>query len=171
MTLSPPVAIRTERPEDAAAIRSVIGDAFGDAVEADLVERLRAAGDLVLALVAVEDDAVVGYIAWPRLLIETPREVRNAVALAPLAVAPARQRRGIGSGLTRAGIERLREGGERLAFVLGDPHYYRRFGFSQVAARAYVSDYAGDHFMAMALAADPPPQGLVRYPAPFDGLS
>ncbi len=73
--------------------------------------------------------------------------------------------------MTRAGLERLRERGERLVFVLGDPLYYRRFGFSQEAARAYVSDYAGEHFMALPLAADPPPQGLVRYPAPFDGLS
>lgn len=171
MTSAPQVTIRPERPDEAAAIRNVLDAAFGGPAEGDLVDRLRAAGDLVLALVAVENDAVVGYIAWPRLLIETPRDVRNAVALAPLGVAPSHQRAGIGSALTRASLTQLKENGERLAFVVGDPLFYQRFGFSLEAARAFVSDYAGEYFMALTLADDPPEHGLVRYPAPFDGLA
>ncbi len=171
MTMTLQLTIRPERPDEAVAIRNVLDDAFGGPAEGELVDRLRAAGDLVLALVAVENDTVVGYIAWPRLLIETPRDVRNAVALAPLAVAPSHQRSGIGSALTRASIALLKEGGERLAFVVGDPLFYQRFGFSLEAARAYVSDYAGEYFMVLTLADDPPEQGLVRYPAPFDGLA
>ncbi|MDP2410137.1 MAG: N-acetyltransferase [Pseudolabrys sp.] len=171
MTLSLQLTIRPERPDEAAAIRTVLDAAFGGPAEGELVDSLRAAGDLVLALVAVDNDAIAGYIAWPRLLIETPRDVRNAVALAPLGVAPSHQRNGIGSALTRAGLAQLKENGERLVFVVGDPLFYQRFGFSLEAARAYVSDYAGEYFMALRLADDPPEQGLVRYPTPFDGLS
>lgn len=171
MTLPTQVTIRPERPDEAVAIRKVLDDAFGGPAEGELVDSLRAAGNLVLALVAVENDAIVGYIAWPRLLIETPRDVRNAVALAPLAVAPSHQRKGIGSALTRAGLAQLKESGERLVFVVGDSLFYQRFGFSLEAAHAYVSDYAGEYFMVLTLADDPPEQGLVRYPASFDGLS
>jgi putative acetyltransferase len=165
------VTIRPERPDDTAAIRAVLDAAFDGPVEGQLVDSLRAAGDLVLALVAVDDAAIVGYIAWPRLWIETPREVRPAVGLAPLGVAPARQHGGLGAALTRAGIAQLQANGERLAFVLGDPAYYRRFGFSLETARAYESGYAGQHFMALKLAADAPERGRVRYPASFDGLT
>lgn len=163
------LTIRPERPDDAPAIRNVLNAAFDGPAEGQLVDSLRAAGDLVLALVAVEDAAIVGYIAWPRLLIETPRDVRAAVGLAPLGVSPQSQRSGIGSALTRAGIALLQANGERLAFVLGDPAYYQRFGFSLEAARAYGSTYTGSHFMALKLAADAPERGRVRYPASFDG--
>ena len=171
MNAGPPLTIRPEFPEDAPAIRKVLDAAFGGPAEGELVERLRASGDLVLALVAVDDATIAGYIAWPRLYVEAPREVRAAVGLAPLGVDPAHQRRGIGAALTRAGIARLKESGERLAFVLGDPNYYRRFGFSLETARAFDSRYAGGHFMALKLAADAPERGRVRYPAPFDGLA
>lgn len=165
------ITIRPERPEDAVAIRQVLDAAFAGPAEGELVDSLRASGDVVLALVAVADAAIAGYIAWPRLWVETPRDVRAAVGLAPLGIAPAHQRRGIGAALTRAGIAQLRDGGERLAFVLGDPGYYQRFGFSLERARAFDSRYAGEYFMALALAADAPERGRVRYPAAFDGLA
>ena len=171
MSPAPHITIRPELPEDGWAVRKVLNDAFDGPAESELVESLRASGELVLALVALDNAAVAGYIAWPRLLVETPRDVRAAVGLAPLGVDPSHQRRGIGDALTRAGIAQLRESGERLAFVLGDPNYYQRFGFSLEAARAFDSSYAGEHFMALMLAADAPERGRVRYPAAFDGLA
>jgi putative acetyltransferase len=171
MNPAPRITIRPELPEDGWAVRKVLNAAFGGPAEAELVESLRASGELVLALVAVDGAAVVGYVAWPRLWVETPRDVRAAIGLAPLGVDPAYQRRGIGDALTRAGIAQLQDGGERLAFVLGDSNYYRRFEFSLEAARAFDSSYAGEHFMALKLAADAPERGRVRYPAAFDGLA
>jgi putative acetyltransferase len=164
-------AIRPERPDDAAAIRNVLDAAFGDTVESRLVERLRAGGHLVLAHVAVEGKALVGYAAWPRLRVETAAGPRDVVGLAPLAVTPRRQRSGIGSQLTRAGLAQLRARGETLVFVVGDPAYYPRFGFSAETARRYESIYAGEHFMALELNAGAPQSGRVRYPAPFDSLT
>ena len=162
------LTIRPEQPDDAAAIRELLDAAFGDSVESRLVERLRAGRHLVLALVAVRDSSIVGYVAWPRLWIEMSDGSHPAVALAPLAVAPLYQRRGIGSALTRAGLAQLRARGESLVFVVGDPAYYPRFGFSAETARAYDSIYAGEHFMALELAAAAPKRGRVRYPVPFD---
>lgn len=162
------IVIRPERPGDEPEVRRLLDAAFSGPEEGELVERLRARGDLVLALVALADDNIAGYAAWPRLWIETPRDEYKAIALAPLAVTPAAQRRGIGSALMREGLAELRAMGESIVFVLGDPVYYRRFGFTTEAASAYGSAYAGAHFMALTLDKAPPPHGRVRYPAAFD---
>jgi putative acetyltransferase len=74
-----------------------------------------------------------------------------AGALAPVAVAPTRQRCGIGSALiTRAAI-RARSEGWAAIFVLGNPSYYERFGFDREAAAGFTSPYVGPHFMVLKL--------------------
>ena len=55
-------------------------------------------------------------------------------------------------------------------FVLGNPIYYSRFGYSLLAAQPFESDYSGPYFMALRLSADGPIGGKVRYPAAFDDL-
>ncbi len=168
MSAAAPIVVRPERSGDEMDVRRVLDAAFAGPEEGELVERLRVHGDLVLSLVALDGEKVAGYVAWPRLWIETPRDEYKAVALAPLAVAPSRQRDGIGSALVREGLAQLRAFGESIVFVLGDPAYYRRFGFSAEAASGYGSTYSGAHFMALTLNASPPPHGRVRYPAAFD---
>ena len=163
-------AIRPERALDAAAIRAVLKAAFGGAAEAELVERLRADNDLVLALVAVDADGPVGHLAFPRLTVATSDGEVAAVGLAPLAVAPAHQRRGIGSALARTGLDMLAASRETLVFVLGEPDYYARFGFDAAAGADYSSTYAGPYFMALRLAAHAPRRGAVRYPQAFARL-
>ena len=163
-------AIRPERALDAAAISAVLKAAFGGAAEAQLVERLRADRGLVLALVAVDADGPVGHVAFARLSVTTPDGEVPAVGLAPLAVAPAYQRRGIGSALARTGLDMLAADGESLAFVLGEPAYYARFGFDAAAGADYASPYAGPYFMALRLARHAPRRGTVRYPHAFSGL-
>lgn len=168
MSAGSAIVIRPERPGDEPDVRRLLDAAFAGPEEGELVERLRAHGDLVLSLVALDDERIVGYVAWPRLWIQTPRDEYKAIALAPLAVDPTQQRRGIGSALTREGLAQLRARGESLAFVLGDSVYYRRFGFTVEAASGYVSKYAGAHFMALRLSESAPSSGRVRYPAAFD---
>jgi putative acetyltransferase len=163
------VNIRPERAEDAAAVRSLLVAAFAGDAEADLVERLCRDGDLVLALVT-EDAAVCGYVAFPRLTIEDRSGRHAAIGLAPVAVTPQRQRRGVGSALIREGHRRLAAQGESLVFVLGHAAYYPRFGYSVEAAAPFASPYAGPHFMALRLREDAPRGGQVRYPAAFDQL-
>jgi putative acetyltransferase len=155
--------------DDAAAIRRILIAAFSRTAEADLVERLRRDGDLVLAL-AADDHEPCGYVAFPRLRVEDADGVRDAVGLAPIAVTPDRQRGGIGSALILAGHRRLIALGESLIFVLGDPAFYTRFGYSLAAAQPFRSGYAGPHFMALRLNESAPVAGMVRYPAAFADL-
>lgn len=138
--------LRAERPEDAAAIRALVTNAFGRPDEADLVDALRAGGDLTHSLVAEEKGEIVGHIALSRL-----KSPAKSLALAPVTVAPDRQGEGIGGALIRAAIARAIADGDALIFVLGDPAYYTRFGFTTETATRFDCAYAGPYFMAMEL--------------------
>jgi len=96
---------------------------------------LRSDGAVVVALVAVENDEIVGHILFSDLLIEAEQAVLHAVSLAPMAVLPDHQRRGIGSALVRQGLAICRERGKSIVVVLGHPAYYPRFGFSAELAQ------------------------------------
>jgi putative acetyltransferase len=171
MSVAVTVALRPEAAVDAIAIRAVLEEAFNGSAEAVLVERLRATDEMVLTLVAVAPaDVVVGFIAFVRLQIETADGSRAGLALAPLALGKAHQRRGIGSALIREGLDRLVARHEEIVFVLGDPGFYERFGFSVGEAKGFTSRYQGPHFMALALTATAPSAGKVHYPAAFDDL-
>ncbi len=121
---------------------------------------------MVISLVAVEADRVVGHILFTRLGAPFP-----ALALAPLAVVPERQRRGIGSRLIRTGLDAAAQGGWRGVFVLGEPGYYGRFGFDGALASGFGSRYAGPCHMALALGgALPARAGRIDYPPAFARL-
>jgi putative acetyltransferase len=157
--------IRRERTGDAPGVRCELRASFAGKVEADLVERLRASGHLVLALVAEQPGGIAGYVAFPRLNLATRGRLTPAMGLAPVGVLPQRQRQGIGGALIRAGLAQLQATGERIVFVLGEPGYYGRFGFR--AVDGYVSPYAGPYFLVLKLAPGAPASGVVTYPAPF----
>ena len=141
--------IRYARPADHAAIEAVVTAAFGQPDEARLVERLRADEDVMFELVADQSGELVGHILFRRLWAD---RAELYAALAPLAVRPGLQRTGLGSALTRAGLDCCREFGAHGVLVLGHPAYYPRFGFSVEAAADVRSPYAGSPaFMALAL--------------------
>jgi putative acetyltransferase len=124
-----------------------------------------------MALVAIDgSQAVVGHVAFSRLHVEASAGQWPAVSLAPLALAAASRRRGIGAQLVRTGLDRLAAQGEALVFVLGDPAYYTRFGFDVDTAKPFTCAYAGPHFMALWLSDRAPHSGTIRYPAAFDDL-
>ncbi len=72
-----------------------------------------------------------------------------ALALGPVAVLPECRRTGIASELIREGIARSEAAGWAAVFVLGDPAFYRRFGFDVGKARGFISPYAGPHLMVL----------------------
>jgi putative acetyltransferase len=94
---------------------------------------LRAAGALLLSLVAVENGKVVGHIAFSPVEIRSEEGTVETVGLAPLAVLPEYQQKGIGLHLVEWGLQELQAAGHKIVFVLGDPNYYRRFGFVPAA--------------------------------------
>ena len=131
-----------ERAVDAGAIAAVLNAAFANGgepvAEAALVDQLRRDGDLDLSLVAVGDDSrIVGHAALSPLDAPVP-----ALALAPVAVEPGHQGRGIGSALVRAALA-ARPG--HTVVVLGEPRFYGRFGFRPVA---WDCPYAGPFLQA-----------------------
>lgn len=164
--------VRREEVSDRLAVHEVNCLAFGQDLEAVLVEQLHAGGYVRLALVAEDAGTIVGHILFSTLPIHTSDGVVPALALAPMAVVPDRQRQGIGSTLVREGLRRCAELGERIVVVLGHPAYYPRFGFSPALATALESPYAGEAFMALELVpgALAGVRGAVKYAPPFEAF-
>lgn len=164
------IIIRDERLEDAQPIYAINTAAFPTADEAALVDRLRADGDLVLSLVAEQDGAIAGHVGFSRMGVDDNGMWHDAVALAPVAVLPTQQRKGIGKALIEHGLQTLKERGETLVFVLGSKDYYGRFGFSLGDAEPFACAYAGPHFQLLRLSDGGPLSGRVQYPAAFAAL-
>lgn len=147
------IAVRPAQGPDVAAIDALLRTVFPRADEADLVRRLSIDGDVVLVMVAVDEDggALAGMVAFSRMQVEVGGKPVLSVALAPVAVAAPYRQQGVAEALIHAGIERLEAERVVLCFVLGDPAYYTRFGFHADYARHFVSPYAGDYLMALPL--------------------
>ena len=158
--------VRDEQVADRAAVHDVVKAAFGRRGEADLVDRLREDGSVAVSLVALDEEEIVGHV-----LLSKMGAPFAALGLAPLAVRPDRQHSGIGSQLVRAALERANNEGWRAVFVLGDPEYYRRFGFDVSLASGFHSPHAGPHFMVLALKGElPVSAGAISYARPFGFL-
>lgn len=162
---------RPERPEDAGPVRAVLEAAFDTPAEADLVDALRAEGALVpdLSLVAEQDGEVVGYIGFSRARLGAGGP--EILALAPMAVIPDRQNRGIGYDLVADALRRAEDTPYPLIVVLGHPDYYPRFGFDPASAYGVECPYEGvppEAWMAYTLPAyEPGTSGTVEYAAAF----
>ena len=162
--------IRKERPSDRDAVRALNTRAFGRAAEADLVDALRQAGRAVIALVAEQESEVGGHILFSAVALDA-RPDRHGLGLAPMAVDPEHQRRGIGTRLVEAGLGEARAGGFDFVVVLGHPAYYPRFGFAPASRFRLRSEYAvpDEVFMALPLwpGALDGAEGVVRYAPEF----
>ncbi len=155
--------VRNETELDRDAIYALHRLTFNGNQESLLVDNLRNSGDAVISLVVEEQEKIAGHILFSKLTAPM-----RALALAPLAVELDFQKRGIGSALVRAGIEQAKQAGWDAIFVLGDPAYYGRFGFSAEAAGPYDSPYSGPDFMLLPLTAKPiPKNGQIVYPKAF----
>ncbi len=110
--------VRSVRPADHAAIRAVNLAAFETAAEASLVDALRDRTYPVVSLVAEEGGRIIGHIMFsPVTVLGHPRP--RLMGLAPMAVLPSHQNRGIGSALVRAGLQRCGELGFGAVVALG----------------------------------------------------
>jgi putative acetyltransferase len=167
------ISVRSERPEDRAAIRRVHEAAFGQPDEADLVDALRAGGDALpeLCLVAERDGAVIGHIAFSRAQLDAGLEV---LALAPVCVLPEHQGEGAGSALNREGLQRAAATDFPLVVVVGHAGYYPRFGFEPARPLGVVAPFEvpDENWMALKLPAyRPDARGAVRYAAAFSAVT
>jgi putative acetyltransferase len=147
------IVIRPAGASDVAPMDALLRAVFPRADEAALVRDLCIDGDMVLTLVAEDEGtgALTGMVAFSRMDVTVGGKPVPAVALAPVAVAPAYRRQGVAEALIRAGLDRLEQAGVVLCFVLGDPDFYGRFGFAADLAHGYASPYAGEALLAAAL--------------------
>lgn len=162
------VSIRPEQAGDERAIRALTDAAFRSAPHADgdegeLVEKLRAGGDLVLSLVAENADrAIIGHIAFSPVAVEGAGG--KWYQLAPVSVIPSGQNAGIGSALIEEGVTRLKGSGAHGIALVGDPEYYARFGFTQDHGLT-LSDELDPFLQVLVLEGDTPSGRLTLAPA------
>ena len=161
--------IRPEKPADCAAIARLTAAAFRHAphsshTEHFIVAALRRAGQLSVSLVAQDGDGLVGHVAVSPVSISSG--ATGWYGLGPISVLPARQGRGIGSRLMESALAALRRLGAAGCVVLGDPAYYRRFGFS-ARPGLVLAGVPPEYFQAI-LFRGSWPVGQVRYDEAFN---
>jgi len=159
---------REETPDDVAAVHAVNAAAFDADAEARLVDALRADPDAWIELSVVVEDAgaVVGHALVTRCRVGDDA----ALALAPCAVLPQQQRRGVGTAAVSYAIEASRGRDENLLLVLGHPDYYPRFGFTLASGLGVRPPFEVPDEAMMALVLDPSrpvPSGTITYPPAF----
>ncbi|MBE9557019.1 MAG: N-acetyltransferase [Proteobacteria bacterium] len=164
--------IRHETPADILAIRAVNKAAFGTGAEAALVDALRENGKFTLSLVACLEGEVVGHILFTDIEMEPGGAEARILGLAPMAVLPAWQGKGIGSALVRRGLEDCQELGYRGVVVLGHPAFYPRFGFTPASRHGIscVYEVPDEVFMAVALGDAELPKGRALYQPEFEAV-
>lgn len=164
------LTIRDETGADRRAVFELNAAAFPTDAEATLVDALRVSAEPYISLVAEESHSVVGHIMFTPVSLEPGNDLKF-MGLAPMAVSPALQRRGIGARLVGAGLDRCRGMEIGAVAVLGHPEYYPRFGFRPSADWGIGSEYdvPDNVFMLLELAPDylENRHGVVRYNAAF----
>jgi putative acetyltransferase len=160
--------IRPETDADHAQISVVTNAAFAevdhsDGSEVQIIDGLRQNGDLALSLVAEDGERIVGHVAISPVTISDGS--RGWYGLGPISVLPACQREGVGLRLMQRAIADMREAGASGIVLLGEPAYYRRFGFEHDPQLSYPGPPA-EYFQRLVLAGEAP-SGTVSYAPAF----
>jgi putative acetyltransferase len=170
------IHIRPEKLEDIASINEVTRLSFGGEAEVKLIKAIRESDYSIpeLSLVAVQNNRIVGHILFSPIRIESVKKSVEALALAPMAVLPECQNRGIGTKLVKHGLEACKELGYKIVIVVGHPNYYPRFGFKP--AREYrlkaPFEVPDEAFMVLELVpgALKNVRGVAKYSPAFDSV-
>jgi putative acetyltransferase len=167
------VEVRIEQPEDIDAVRLVNDQAFGQPGEGRIVDRLREDCNGILSLVAISNHQIAGHILFSPATLETQGRVIEGMGLAPMAVLPEFQNRGIGSELVTEGLRIIKGMKYPFVIVLGHAKYYPRFGFQTASKRGLQSQWEGvpdEAFMVLVLneSTMKDVSGIVRYREEFD---
>ena len=155
--------------KDADAVERVCREAFPEEDLVPLVRRLLTDAATIATLVAVADASVVGVVIFTRCAVDGV----DVALLGPLAVAPSRQRQGVGDALVRQGLSMLEGEAVRAACVLGDPRYYARFDFRPevgIVPPFPLPPAWNDAWRSRLVGRAPgePPTGTLRVPRPWD---
>jgi putative acetyltransferase len=165
------VNIFPEVSADFEAVSALLESAFGRPREARLVEALRKTGRLAVALAGFDrGGTLAGHVALSVVSVE-PKSGGRMLGLGPVAVLPHKRRKGFGAALVKAALRAAKEAGFEAVFVLGDPAYYGRLGFTRADAfgLACGHDAPQERFLALELVpgALEAVRGTVRYAPQF----
>ena len=143
--------LRPETSDDIEAIFDLTQAAFAtmpysDGSEGSIINRLRQDGDLILSLVAEIDGQIVGQISFSPISLGD--ESAGLYGLGPVSAHPDRQKQGIGSALIAEGIAQLTDA--KAIFLIGDPNYYGRFGFTGDCGLSY-GDVPAEYVQGLSL--------------------
>lgn len=166
--------IREETPEDICGIRIVNKAAFEQNGEADLVDLLRDKDKFILSLIAEVEGQIVGHILFTPAKIVNDKYELTVAGLAPMAVLPKFQKRGIGKELVKAGLEKLKETKYDIVIVLGHPEYYPKFGFEMASVHGIKCEFnvPDEVFMVLELKKEAlkDVRGIAKYQSEFNDL-
>lgn len=173
------VIIRQERETDYELTEAVVEKAFKNAEYSDhrehfLIARLRKSSAFLpeLSLVAeLVGEKIVGHIMFSLLTIETDDEQIPVLGLAPVAVLPEHQNRGIGSALIEHGLKECKKLGFKIVVLVGHPNYYPRFGFVPAGSKGLKAPFEVPDEAFMVLELSPGAlaniKGTVKHPPEF----
>lgn len=172
------IRIRPETADDMPAITRVVEMAFATDAEARLVDAIRESDRFIaeLSLVAEEDGEIVGHVMISHADLHHEGEVACVAILAPVAVAPEAQGRGIGAALVRESVNRADQMGEPMVVLEGSPRYYERLGFepsSRHGIHMDLPDWAPPEAAQVIRLSryDPSMRGRLVLPPAFDGVT
>ncbi len=169
------IIIRQEMASDHEKVYEINRLAFNQENESKLIERIRESNNHVpeLSLIAEIDDKIVGHIFFSKITI-VGDSTYDSLALAPMAVTPEYQRKGIGSKLVAKGLEKGKELGFNSIIVLGHKDYYPKFGFQRASKWGIKCPFEvpDEVFMAIELTekALDGKSGIVQYPDEFNDV-
>ncbi|MDY0391673.1 GNAT family N-acetyltransferase [Desulfobulbus oligotrophicus] len=162
------IVIRPEQPADIERIRALTLNAFVNQAQSNhtehrIIDRLRETHALAISLLAEVDGEIVGHIAFSE--VDISDSSTGWYGLGPLSVLPAMQRKGIGRALVEAGLKELRKRGAQGCLLLGNPSFYRRFGFAN-NPDLLLAEFPQEHFLALSLTGENA-RGVVTYHPSF----
>lgn len=165
------IHIRKEAPGDVPAIRRVNRLAFAQPQESRIVDQVRGNCRGILSLVAREGTQVLGHILFSPAVLKSGSVALRGMGLAPMAVHPDHQGRGIGSRLVITGLGHLLRKQCPFVVVLGHPAYYPRFGFDRASRFDIRSEWEVPDEAFMILPLDPSAlrgiSGIAKYRPEF----
>src|SRR5512145_757005 len=164
--------IRKETNSDIEAISEVTIEAFKTLPisrhkEQFIIKALRKANALTISLVAEVDGRVAGHIAFSPVSISDG--AANWYGVGPLSVLPSYHKQGIGKALMLEGIRILKKMGGKGCALVGDPEYYKRFGFQNIPA--LIHDGVPPEVFLVLPFEDRIPQGKVEFHEGFRAKS
>lgn len=143
--------IRNAESADDEAIDRILKAAFETDAEARLTQALRASGDVRLELVAEQNGIIYGTVLLSILV-----SPKSCLGLGPIAVLPEEQTKGIGNALMHESVALAKKQNWRGIFLLGNPAYYSRFGFSVETAAPFKSAFPAAYMQALFVGNDRP---------------